>query len=419
VYDAPTDTFTGEKEFHNYLHQSPIALNHDGSMAAIQLDWHCRIVDSDFNMVMGLDDSRMGAEFDPSSDVFYQFQQRWHMLFALDSVVWELLDYVSPGGVTETYERFTRGETAITADGRVLGITDPDYVALHRKEHYALALPGRRISGLDFGNKTLLCGDIDGDRDVDFLDLGCLSEEWLCSELSMDVAPPVRDYVVSMPDFARFANAWQSLEGDSNWDVLCDVAPAGGDGAVDNKDLKVLTEEWLLEGMICESDIAGTNGCDGHVDLQDFACLAGNWQVAENIIAYDEDFETGDFSNLPWEHGGAGPWTIDSFVYFEGNYSAKSADLPWYNESILSVTATCGEGDIYFMLKSGSGGTFNFLVDGSLVFDWGYWDGDLDWSLVMIPVSAGIHTLEWSYEPDGFGEDHAWIDAIRFPPAND
>ncbi|MHC4154280.1 MAG: SdrD B-like domain-containing protein [Planctomycetota bacterium] len=419
VYDAPTDTFTAEKEFNNYLNQSPIALNRDGSMAAIQLYRHCRIVDSDFNMVMGLDDSKMGAEFDPSSDVFYQFQQRWHVLFALDTVVWELLDYISPGGVTETYERFTRGETAMTADGRVLGITEPNYVALHRKEHYSLALPGRRISGLDFGNKTVLCGDIDGDRDVDFLDLGCMSEEWLCSELSMDVAPTVRDYVVSMPDFARFANAWQSLDGDSNWDVLCDVAPAGGDGAVDNKDLKVLTEEWLLEGMICLSDIAGANGPDGHVDLQDFACLAGNWQVAENIIEYDEDFETGDFSNLPWEHGGASPWTIDSFIYFEGNYSARSADLPWYDESILSVTATCGEGDIYFMLKSGSGGTFRFFVDGFLVFDWDPWDEDLDWALVMIPVTAGIHTLEWSYEHDGHGEDRAWIDAIRFPPAND
>ncbi|MHC4647412.1 MAG: hypothetical protein ACYTBJ_18120 [Planctomycetota bacterium] len=71
------------------------------------------------------------------------------------------------------------------------------------------------------------------------------------------------------------------------------------------------------------------------------------------------------------------------------------------------------------MLKSGSGGTFRFFVDGFLVFDWGYWDEDVDWALVMIPVSAGIHTLDWSYEHDGHGEDHAWIDAIRFPPAND
>jgi hypothetical protein len=340
-------------------------------------------------------------------------------LFALDTVVWELLDYVSPAGTTERYERFTRGETAITADGRVLAITDPNYVALHRKEHYTPVLPGRRISGLDFGNKKALCGDIDGDRDVDFSDLGYLCEDWLCDGLTMDAAPVIRDRIVNMPDFAKFANAWQSQKGDANWDMLFDVAPAGGDEAVDNKDLKVLTEQWLRDDLTYDSDLTGTNGPDGHVDLMDFACLGGNWGIAESMSEYDEDFETGDFSNLPWEHGGDGPWTIDSFEHFEGGYSAKSADLPRYSLSILSVTTACGQGEVYFMLKSGSGGTFRFSVDGGYVFDWTDWEGDLDWALVMIPVGAGIHTFEWSYEPEGFGEDHAWIDAIRFPPAND
>jgi len=352
VYDAPSDTFTGEKEYHNYLHQSPIALNHDGSMAAIQLDQHCRIVDSDFNLVMGLDDSRMGAEFDPSNNLYYQFHGQTGQLFAIDTGAWELADNISSGLVAGEYERFTRGETAITADGRVLGITDPNYVALHRREYYTPVLPGRTTSGLNFGNKAALCGDIDKDRDVDFADVG----------------------------------------------LLC--------------------EDWLLDGTAHDSDIAGD---DGLVNLLDWACLAGNWGVDENIIEYDEDFETGDFSNLPWEHAGNGPWTIDSSECFQGSYSAKSADLPWYNESILRVTATCGEGYVYFMLKSGRGGSFRFRVDGELVFDWYSWgwEENLDWSLVIIPVSAGTHNFEWFYRPDGHGSQNAWIDAIRFPPVND
>lgn len=418
VYDSPSDTFTGEKEYNEYLYDSSIALNRDGSMAAIQLNEHCRIVDSDFNMVMGLDDSRMGAEFDPSNDLYYQFHREWSTLLAYDTAVWELLDNVSTGLIAETYEKFARGETAVTADGRVLGITDPNYVALHRREYYTLALPGRTIGGLDFGNKTVLCGDIDGDRDVDIIDLACLCEDWLCNELTMDIAPPVRDYIVSMPDFARFANAWQSQKGEANWDAICDVAPAGGDESVDIKDLKVLTDEWLLEGMMYDSDIAGTNGPDGYVNLLDFACLAGNWKVAQNIIEYDEDFETGDFSNLPWVHAGDGPWTIDSFEYFEGSYSTKSADLPWGDESILSVTLACGKSNIYFMLRNGGGGSFGFRVDGELVFYRSEGEGNLDWSLVIVPVSAGMHTFEWHYEPSGFGENHAWIDAIRFLPIN-
>jgi hypothetical protein len=250
------------------------------------------------------------------------------------------LDYFSLGPMTEAYQKFTRGETAITADDRVLGVTDLDHVALHRKEYYVLALPGRTTGQIDFGNKTVLCGDYDGDRDIDFLDLRYLCEDWLCEDP------------------------------------------------------------------------------DGYANMEDFACLAGNWGIAEEVREYDEDFETGDFSNLPWQHGGDGPWTIDSSFYFEGSYSAKSANLPWYDESILSVTVTCGEGNIYFMLKSGEGGFFMFSVDGNGVFSWDYWDGDLDWSLVTIPVSAGAHTFEWSYRPDGHGVQNAWIDAIRFPPAN-
>ena len=78
--------------------------------------------------------------------------------------------------------------------------------------------------------------------------------------------------------------------------MLCDVAPAGGDDCVDTIDLIVLAEEWLLEGLVYDSDIAGSNGPDGYVNLQDSACLAGNWGVAQNIIEYDDDFETGDFS---------------------------------------------------------------------------------------------------------------------------
>ena len=414
VYDAPSDTFTKQKTLYNWLANSPIALNYDGSLGAIQLDKHCQIVDSDFNMVMGLDDSRMGAEFDPSSDLYYQFHREWNSLLAVDTVVWELLDNVSTGLTAETYEKFTRGETAITADGRVLGITDPNYVALHRREYYTLALPGRTISGLDFGNKGVLCGDIDGDRDVDFIDLGYLSEDWLCNELSMDVASAVPDHVVSMPDFARFANAWQSQKGDANWDALCDVAPVGGDESVDIKDLKVLTDEWLLEGMMYDSDIAGTNGPDGYVNLKDFACLAGNWGVAENIIEYDEDFETGDFSNLPWEHEGYAPWVITSSQVFEGSYAAESGAAPRYEETILHVTLTVEQGDIYFMRKTGSrDGYLQFWVDGDV---YGFWDYDLDWALVCFPISAGTHTFKWEYTPGVFGDMVSWIDAIRFPP---
>jgi hypothetical protein len=414
VYDAASDSFVHVHGLGTYLYQSPVALNRDGSMAAFQLYYNFQIVDSDFNTIMGLSDSKVGAAFAPSSNIFYQFDQKEKSLLAIDTVRWELLGNIDTSMITRTYEKFFSGETAVTGDGRVLGVTDPNYVVLCRREHCVTTLPGRTIGGLDFGNKAKLCGDIDGDGDVDFKDVGYLCDDWLRSEVSTDTVPAIRDYFVNMTDFARFANAWLSHKGDANWDALCDVAPAGGDGFINFEDMRALADEWLLAGVRYDSDIAGA---DGYVNLQDFACLAANWGTAENIIEYDEDFETGDFSYLPWENSTSYPWIVTTYEHFEGSFSAMSADS--FSESILGVTVTCGEGRIYFMLKSGKGGIFSFYIDQEQVFEWyGYWDGDLGWSLISMPVSAGTHTFEWSFEHDGTGEPHAWIDAIRFPPAN-
>ncbi len=52
------------------------------------------------------------------------------------------------------------------------------------------------------------------------------------------------DWDVDFRDFARFANAWGSTTGGTNWDPNCDISmPA--DGVVDEKDLAVLCDNWL------------------------------------------------------------------------------------------------------------------------------------------------------------------------------
>lgn len=419
VYDSPGDTFISEYQYHQYLHQSPIALNNDGSMAAVELDEHCRIVDTDFNMVMGLTDSESGALFDPAGGAFYQFQSRSKRLQTIDTVMWEVLNDIGAGYMAQSYETFVNGETGITNDSRVLAVTDPNFVVLYRREYYTPALPGRTIDAIYFGNTHRLCGDIDRDKDVDPMDLRYLCQDWLCYDIRSDVAPAVRDYVVDMADFARLANAWLSRDGDAHWDALCNLESGDDEDHIGGKDLSLLANEWLMDGLMYDSDIAGS---DGHVNMQDFACLADNWAVAENTIDYTEDFETGDFNNLPWEHDGTVHWTIDSAECFEGSYCAKSGDVARYDESTLRITTTCGEGNIYFMLKNGSGGSLTFWMDGGLVYEWDPVNGeDLQWSLVRVflPVSAGAHTFEWTYSPDGFGEDHAWIDAIRLPPVDE
>ncbi len=69
---------------------------------------------------------------------------------------------------------------------------------------------------------------------------------------------------------------------------------------------------------------------------------------------------------------------------------------------------------------------FRFRIDGIAVELRGTCDhmggvgisGNLDWSRIEVPISAGRHTLLWSYEKDGntsVGGDAAWIDRLSLP----
>ena len=53
------------------------------------------------------------------------------------------------------------------------------------------------------------------------------------------------DYYVDFKDFAKFAKAWRSTSGDTNWDPCCDMSSTTGDGVIDEKDLYVLADNWL------------------------------------------------------------------------------------------------------------------------------------------------------------------------------
>jgi hypothetical protein len=59
---------------------------------------------------------------------------------------------------------------------------------------------------------------------------------------------------------------------------------------------------------------------------------------------------------------------------------------------------------------------FSFYVDGVLQQQW---SGEVGWANFAFPLSAGIHTLEWSYVKDpsfSSGLDAAFIDNVNLPP---
>jgi len=132
-----------------------------------------------------------------------------------------------------------------------------------------------------------------------------------------------------------------------------------------------------------------------------------------------EDWETGDFSKFPWTHGGNLPWTISNVGPYEGSYSARSGAISNSSSSQLIIQYNVPTNDsIRFTAKVSSEQSKDFLkfyIDNQLK---GSWTGNVNWTKVAIPVSAGNHTFKWVYSKDGSGNggnDCAWLDFIIFP----
>ncbi len=86
----------------------------------------------------------------------------------------------------------------------------------------------------------------------------------------------------------------------------------------------------------------------------------------------------------------------------------------------MSITLTFSSGgNISFFRKVSSEAGYDYLrfyIDG---VQQGQWAGEVAWSDVFYPVTAGTHTMKWSYVKDANtigGSDAAWVDFINFPP---
>ncbi len=131
-----------------------------------------------------------------------------------------------------------------------------------------------------------------------------------------------------------------------------------------------------------------------------------------------EDYETNNFSELPWEHEGDSHWTTTTWEKHSGNYSAQAGTIEDYGITTLRVRLDCISGNISFYRKvsSESGSDYlTFYIDG---VEKDTCSGDEDWAQASFTVAAGTRTFEWTYSKDysvAEGDDTAWIDDIIFP----
>lgn len=133
-----------------------------------------------------------------------------------------------------------------------------------------------------------------------------------------------------------------------------------------------------------------------------------------------EDWETGDLNNFAWYTGGNADWVIDNMVYYEGDNSVRSGDIGDGQSSSLSLDYDVMVDDqISFFVKVSSESGYDYLKFYIDNVSQGSWAGEVAWTEVSYPVTAGQHTFKWEFSKDGSvssGQDCGWVDFIILPP---
>lgn len=155
------------------------------------------------------------------------------------------------------------------------------------------------------------------------------------------------------------------------------------------------------------------------------AQLTGLFMIAESIAPQPTgeiiDFETGDFSQFPFNNSFDIPWQI--FEEGSGNLCMRSGNREQHSTT-SAIEATCNfpePGYIYFDGKCRGEGTSTlhdkcrFYIDGSMQFEYGA-NGSV-WNSYTFEVAAGSHVFKWEYtkdsnvNPEG---DYFAVDNIMF-----
>ncbi|MEW5795419.1 MAG: M14 family zinc carboxypeptidase [Candidatus Zixiibacteriota bacterium] len=138
--------------------------------------------------------------------------------------------------------------------------------------------------------------------------------------------------------------------------------------------------------------------------------------LVEPII---EDFETANFTAVPWTRGGDADWWLELVDVREGVFSARSGVIGNSQSSKLELEIDVAQpGKIWFDYKVSSEAGYDFLRFYIDDVQQGSWSGNQGWSEVGFDITPGLHSVAWSYTKDEFasdGQDRALLDRIVLP----
>ncbi len=144
---------------------------------------------------------------------------------------------------------------------------------------------------------------------------------------------------------------------------------------------------------------------------------AVSFYLAESTaISFENELST------DWYSTSSATWTRNNEEAYDGNYSLKSASIGNESSTNIQIELETQQSVIsfYYKVSSEEGyDYFNFYINDNIISTW---SGEVDWSYVEYPISAGLNTFKWEYAKDQSvqeGSDCAWIDFVQLPSLTD
>lgn len=180
--------------------------------------------------------------------------------------------------------------------------------------------------------------------------------------------------------------------------------------------------KWTPFSGAADNDwiISGNNMYNGNIDNVGVGTTSPTTKFhIENIgapaIVLSQNFESNSIA--PLTTSGSANWISQTVQKFAGTYAAASGTISDSQNTSIQYNATIPVGgstlSFYYKVSSESGYDYlRFYIDG---IQQGEWSGNVDWAQFSAPLTAGAHTLTWTYSKDSSassGDDKAYLDNI-------
>ncbi len=197
--------------------------------------------------------------------------------------------------------------------------------------------------------------------------------------------------------------------------LATDGFPTTPDGSTPDLEVAIEATRQAAENFRYNCSILAVIGVALEQDAKAFLEEISNSLIEILPPPVDEDFETCDFSRLPWETGGDADWFVTRHEARSGQCSAQAGKIDDYESTYLELTIETGTSVSFSYKVSSEEGcdSLCFYVDHQ---EMDCWSGEIDyWRRAGFLVHPGTHTLRWEYRKDSsysYGQDTAWIDYI-------